>query len=299
MNIDDILNHPDKASLLERFNCYVEVRGPEECWPWTGTTAPNGYGVLTFAGKPHRAHRLSYLFANGRIGMYSPKRSMSVCHRCDNPNCVNPAHLFVGTDGDNVRDASAKGRIQRGEKHYAAKLSEEQVLAIRADLRSDRQVALGYEVSSSTVAHIRRDGSWPSLGPVKNNSDRHREAVRRGDNAPAAKITTEIVLAIRADPRTVREIAETHGVTRGNVAAIKARKTWSHLPVRSEDVPARKATRGRMKGTKNSLEPPIGGRLATLRFMVRRMQEQREEMDEGWFVPTAIVDALDRLVPKK
>jgi len=91
----------------ERFWNKVEV-GPEaDCWPWLGVTNGQGYGIVTRGQKRYVASRMAFTLAVGPI-----PEGMSVCHRCDNPICCNPAHLFAGTHTDNIRDARDKGRLR-------------------------------------------------------------------------------------------------------------------------------------------------------------------------------------------
>lgn len=129
-----------KAEDLERFWKSVDKKGPSDCWNWLAGRVSGGYGRFhfNFNGKTrHSAHRLSYAMHNA-VDM----QDLFVCHRCDNPSCVNPDHLFLGTCLDNVRDMIAKGRkrfgkpadykhLPRGSRHGSAKLSEQQVLEIR------------------------------------------------------------------------------------------------------------------------------------------------------------------------
>lgn len=92
----------------ERYWKRVDRRAPEECWPWIGTRYPNGYGLFHRGGRDGHnvaAHRLSYELTYGPI-----KEKMKICHRCDNPSCCNPNHLFKGSQGDNISDAISKGR---------------------------------------------------------------------------------------------------------------------------------------------------------------------------------------------
>lgn len=92
----------------ERFWKKVDVRGADECWEWQGFVAPNGYG--RFDGG--LAHRFSWVLANGAIpeaNDYSPFGYL-ILHKCDNRSCVNPNHLFLGTQQDNIQDQVAKGR---------------------------------------------------------------------------------------------------------------------------------------------------------------------------------------------
>lgn len=160
----------------EKFWEKVERRGPDECWPWTGyciKPAPRrlGYGVYSYAkSKAARAHRVAYMLSVGPI----PER-MSVCHRCDNPPCCNPAHLWLGTYADNNRDRHAKGRTVfvvlnpkpvRGEQHGRAKLTWPLVKDIRRDTRSLSAIAAQYGVTKQTVHSIKRGETW-SAEPCK------------------------------------------------------------------------------------------------------------------------------------
>ncbi len=117
---------PKGITLEERFWART-VKG-KKCWKWTGSKDKYTRGRLLYQGKTLIAARVAYNLLVGSI----PK-GLCVCHKCDNPNCVNPKHLFTGTQKDNVRDSVSKGRnyVARGEDHNRAKLTESIVLECR------------------------------------------------------------------------------------------------------------------------------------------------------------------------
>jgi hypothetical protein len=103
----------------------IKVSGPDECWEWQRARIEGGYGTLRWNGKQVCAHVVAYILINGPI----PK-GKQILHRCDNPPCCNPAHLRAGTQGENVREALAKGR-QGGELHPRARITKAMALSLR------------------------------------------------------------------------------------------------------------------------------------------------------------------------
>ena len=129
-----------------------------ECWEWTRERNWKGYGVMR-SGKQFRlAHRFAYEFAVGPI-----PAGMMVCHRCDNPACVRPGHLFLGTARDNYQDSKRKGRNLHGETHPRSKLTAEQVSEIRRRYQRGRSnVALYREfgITDMQMYRIVRRENW-------------------------------------------------------------------------------------------------------------------------------------------
>jgi hypothetical protein len=107
-----------RKPIAERFWPKVDSSaGPSACWPWTASCKVKGYGQIGAGGRqrPLLAHRVAWEIANGPIG-----EGLVVCHSCDNPKCCNPAHLFVGTQAENLQDMTSKGRRCSGEAMTAA-----------------------------------------------------------------------------------------------------------------------------------------------------------------------------------
>jgi len=173
MHINELPERPDYARIVSRFESKINRDGPNGCWLWTDAPQNTGYGVLNISEKGHSyiftAHRLSYVMNVGPIPTDYGPWGLFVCHKCDVRLCVNPDHLFLGTDADNMRDKAEKGRNYRAVGIDAAnvKLSPDQVLAIRADTRSTRAIAKDFGIDYGHVANIKRLKSWRELpGPA-------------------------------------------------------------------------------------------------------------------------------------
>lgn len=145
---------------MEAVQFWDRVQKTDGCWLWTGAKAWTGYG--TFSGAQHSkrsAHRYSWFFTHGVM----PPRNIDVCHRCDNRLCVRPDHLFLGTRRDNMQDAVAKGKVKSGERHYRAKLTQEQADHIRqfkAQGISTTDLVFMFGVSQATVSLVCRGERW-------------------------------------------------------------------------------------------------------------------------------------------
>ncbi len=145
--------------MMDVFHPRVMPEPNSGCWLWIGSAGKDGYGTINVgANKYWRVHRLSWHENRGEI----PK-GMHVLHRCDGPTCVNPDHLFLGTDADNTKDKMAKGRHLWGEDNPPAKLTETMVKQLLADPRPAKEAAPDYNISESQFSAIRRGLYWKRI----------------------------------------------------------------------------------------------------------------------------------------
>lgn len=190
-------NHP-VAPLPERF--WAKVQKGQDCWLWSGST--NGrYGRIVVDGKNTPAHRVSWTLHNGPV-----PDDRSVCHHCDNPLCVRPDHLFLGTQSDNMRDCAAKGR----------------------NISQTRPSVLARGDAHGMRLHPERRATGE-----KHGSKTHPECVARGSRQGSSRLTEAQVADARAMHRegrgSVSQIAELFGVSRRTMCDILRRTSWRHV----------------------------------------------------------------------
>lgn len=167
-------------ALTSSFWSKVDKRGPDECWPWKAALTKAGYGVMGEPGarKTLYAHAVCWEIHNGpRPQLGFGTRGAVVRHTCDNRRCVNPAHLLIGTQADNLRDMGDRLRSTFGQRSKVAKLTDQQALDIAMRLQDGETcaaIAKDYGVSMWTIDNIRRNRTWVKAidqllepGPVK------------------------------------------------------------------------------------------------------------------------------------
>ena len=147
-------------TLTECLELYSIPEPNSGCRLWIRHASKEGYGILKWDGRAQKAHRLAWMCSHGPV-----PPGMLVCHKCDVPSCVNPAHLFLGKDADNSADKIAKGRQAhvRGTQQPRAKLTEGDVTAIREDHRILREIAADYGVSVGLIFFVKKRVAWPHV----------------------------------------------------------------------------------------------------------------------------------------
>lgn len=208
----------------ERF--WSWVRKDANCWNWQASRDQDGYGVFSAEHDGviyKRAHRYSYALRHGSI-----PDDMQVLHSCDNPSCVRPDHLSLGTNAENMADKIAKGRanVRAGEAHSFAKLTREQAASILQEPRPYAQLAAEYGVARSTIGSIKQRVSWPELSAVEVVKAK-RVSPRRGTSKKG--VTPDIVREIRASTERGIDLAERYGLKPQDISDIRHRRSWTHI----------------------------------------------------------------------
>jgi hypothetical protein len=208
------------------------------CWNFIGATIisrggkgkeGSSYGVTSMNGKHILVHRYMYWHTYLEPQGMALDKNLCVCHSCDNTLCCNPSHLFLGTNQDNSRDASQKGRLQRGEKHTGNRLTEEQVLEIFGAKGTLEEIGDRYGIGKHLVLDIKNQKIWKwltiGLTPIKENHSRI--------------LTKEEVLEIHSSIGTCKSVGEQYGVSPQTVCSIRKGINWSWLTKgKSDDNPS-------------------------------------------------------------
>jgi len=183
------LNDSDMLRFWEN----VDKKSPSDCWNWTGAKS-RGYGEIVINGNSYKAHRLSYLIEHGQDPL-----DLCICHHCDNPSCVNPGHLFMGTQKQNVQDCKSKGRLNRpsGDNHRS-------------------------RTHPWTIP--RGLDHWRKKYPWKN---------AKGEDVKTSKLTESQVIEIRerysCGNITQEQLAKEYGVTHRAIGKAIKKETWKHI----------------------------------------------------------------------
>ena len=141
--------------LIRRFEKHYIPVTESGCWLWIGSWNWMNYGNFRHRKRSQLAHRISWEIYKGPI-----PEGLFVLHKCDVPSCVNPDHLFLGTQVDNIRDAVRKCRFVVGEKNGQSKLTENQAKEIKKDKRKNSIIAKEYMISPSTICDIQHQRRW-------------------------------------------------------------------------------------------------------------------------------------------
>lgn len=218
------------ADVIARFWSKARKGEADGCWPWTSNLFTGGYGAFAPGdGSRGYAHRFAYEISIGEI----PAKTC-VCHRCDNPGCVNPAHLFLGSHAENMADKARKGRAPRGTQHWSAVLDDQKVLDIRQKYSTGQfsQEGLGalFGVSKTTINKVVNALNWTHLqGCTVRIPGRPTEGVRHFNAVLEESQVIEIRNKYATGDFTHAELGRLFGVGRNAIQGIVNRKTWVYL----------------------------------------------------------------------
>lgn len=220
MNINDIVLLDDYPAIFARFEGNFCRRRRKVCWEWRAWRIKTGYGAMNAGGKRFLAHRLAYVFYVGPI-----EGGLFVLHRCDNPCCVNPRHLFLGTQADNMADMDAKNR-----RVFRGILNAEQVQEIRRSAEPIQVLADRFGVTKEAVIKAARGKSWAAIGGARRARVRGLDyAIPRGEDHVNSVICEADVRAMRADTRSHAEVGRAYGLDSAHVWKIRKGVLWKHV----------------------------------------------------------------------
>jgi hypothetical protein len=225
-----------QVSTTERF--WAKVKKTDICWTWKGSRNGDGYGHFFFNGRVMLAHRVVWTMANGAI-----PDGLQVLHKCDNPPCVRPDHLFLGTQLDNLADMEKKGRRDwsKGETCHDARLTEQQVIEIRDsshphDTQFCKMAAEKYKVTPSHIRAIITGKKWKYLIEDGSTLIPYLNTNHFGELNPSAKLTEQEVIQILSFLKqgiSGKELAAKYMVTKTTISRIKTGGLWRHLTQRN------------------------------------------------------------------